>query len=74
MVVESNLQPCFVLSGIHLQSLHLSNLQQIFRRYGGKTTFSPFIYCLVRVSIMLNNLLILGDGAKIGSLFITWGK
>jgi hypothetical protein len=48
MVVESNLKPCFVLSGIHLQSLHLSNLQQIFRRYGSKTTFSPLIYCLVK--------------------------
>lgn len=74
MVVESNLKPCFVLLGIHLQSLHLSNLQQIFRRYGGKITFSPFTCCLVRVSIMLNNLLILGNSAKIGGLLITWGK
>lgn len=34
------LKPCFVLLGIHLQSLHLSNLQQINGRYGGKRTFS----------------------------------
>lgn len=72
MVVESKIKPCFVLLGIHLQSLHLSNLQQIFRRYGGKMTFSPFTCCLVRVSIILNNLLIRGDGVKICPLSITY--
>ena len=51
-VVDFNLKPCFVLLGIHLQSLHLSNLQQIFRRYGGKRTFPPFNYHLIEVSII----------------------
>lgn len=51
-VVDFNLKPCFVLLGIHLQSLHLSNLQQIFRRYGSKRTLPPFNYHLTEVSII----------------------
>lgn len=43
--LKFDILPCQCMLGIHLQPLHLSNLQQIFRRYGGKGGFSFAIYC-----------------------------